>query len=353
VEHYVDYYEARQHLNLSDVAFEIIESDKTVFLEKASRQRIINTILRNYMDDADASIDIAAARYAEGLRSRLVSIADDEKKNKIISALVDAYRNNLIQIATHYPNGHSFKMQLDKENFETMLKWKDNGDYYKGKQGRFLKAVIEEYARKTQYEREGILLRETIEDLQSCIDAQQLVVITLNGSKRSRHEIRPYMICCDSGCNYHYLVGMARMAGTSYPERIASYRISRIVSIRRSRSRSGKITATQAREIAQKLRDNGVQFLLQDSETILVRLTGQGKRKYDSQAHLRPFLTECKSHPDGSWLLTFDCTQMQAEFYFFKFGADAIIESPLELRDIFLRKYQDAVEQYNSKGGTD
>ena len=59
MDYYSDYYEARQHLNLSEFAFEIIENDKYVFLEKASRQRIINMVLQNYMDNADASIDNA------------------------------------------------------------------------------------------------------------------------------------------------------------------------------------------------------------------------------------------------------------------------------------------------------
>lgn len=349
MEYYSNYYEARQHLNLSEFAFEIIENDKSVFLEKASRQRIINLILHNYMDSANASIDIAIARYREDLLSRLLSIPDGEKKDDVISTLVDAYRHELVQTATNYPKGRAFKMQLDKENYQAMAEWRDANGYYDGIAGHFLKAVIEEYARKTQYEREGILLRESVDELQSCIDAQQLIVITLNGLHRSRHEVRPYSICCDRGCNYHYLVGMTRKAGTTYPERIASYRISRINAIRRSHSRSGKITVAQAREIEQKLRDDGVQFLLQDSETIQVRLTEQGKKMYDSQVHLRPLYTEYKALPDGSWSYTFDCTQMQAEFYFFKFGADAVIEHPLELKERFSYKYQKAVEQYKKK----
>lgn len=343
---YYSYYEARQHLNLSELAFEIIENDKAAFLEKPSRQRIINMVLRNFMDSADALIDTSTARYEEALRLRLLAIPDGEKKNEIISALVETYRHDLVQTSTHYPKGHAFKMQLDKENFEAMMEWRDVGGYYGGIPGRFLKAVIEEYARKTQYEREGILLRGSIEELQSCIDAHQLVVITLNGIRQSRHEVRPFLICSDPGCNYHYLVGMTRKAGTAYPERVASFRISRINAIKRSYSRSGKITSVQAREIEQKLRDDGVQFLLQDSETIRVRLTAQGKKMYDSQAHLRPRFSESKELSDGSWLFSFGCTQMQAEFYFFKFGADATIEHPSELKERFLNKYLMAVDSY-------
>lgn len=353
MECYSDYYEARQHLNLSEFAFEIVENDKSVFLERSSRQGIINTILRNYMDSADASIDNAIARYRDDLLSRLRSISDGEQKTDIITSLVDTYRQEIVHTATSFPKGHAFKIQLDKENYEAMQEWRDVGGYYEGVPGRFLKAVIEEYARKTQYEREGILFRNLIEELQSCIDAQQLVVITLNGPNHTRYEVRPHLICCDPGCNYHYLVGMTRKSGTTYPERIASYRISRINTIKRSHSRSGKITAVQAREIDRKIRDDGVQFLLQDSEAICVRLTEQGKKMYDSQAHLRPIFTECRKLPDGSWRYSFECTQMQAEFYFFKFGADAVIEHPLVLKTKFTNKYRDAIERYKPNGGAE
>lgn len=347
------YYEARQHLNLSELAFEIIENDKTIFLERSSRQGIINLILRNYMDSADASIDTAIARYKDELLTRLLLIHDGEEKTKIVATLVDTYRQELVQAATHYPKGHPFKIQLDKSNYDAVLEWRDERDYYEGIPGRFLKAVIEEYARKTAYEREGIILRDRIEELQSCIDAQQLMVITLNGPYHTRYEVRPHSICSDPGCNYHYLVGMARKAGTSNSECVASYRVSRINAIRRSHSRSGKITISQARDIEQKLHNDGVQFLLQDSETIRVRLTEHGKKMYDSQAHLRPVFTECRELQDGSWLYSFDCTQMQAEFYFFKFGADAFIEHPRELRVKFATKFRNAIEQYKANGGVE
>ena len=343
---YRDYYQARQHLNLSELAYEIIENDKAVFLEKPSRQRILNLIVRNYMDSADAAVDNALEKYREELLSQLKTIPDGETKNDCIATLLAAYRDKLLSISTTYPKGHSFKFQLDKANFDAVMDWRDDNCYYEGVPGRLLKAVIEEYARKTEYEREGILLREKIEELQLCIEAQQLVVLTLNGSDHTRHEVRPYSICSDSGCNYHYLVGLTRKAGTTYPERIASYRLSRINTIKRSHLRSGKITVVQAREIEQKIRDNGVQFLLQESETICVRLTERGKKMYDSQAHLRPVFSECRKLPDGSRKYTFDCTQMQAEFYFFKFGSDAEIIEPHSLRELFKSQYTLALEKY-------
>ena len=43
---------------------------------------------------------------------------------------------------------------------------------------------------------------------------------------------------------------------------------------------------------------------------------------------------------------TFKCTEQQAEYYFFKFGADAIIEEPISLRKQFEDKYKLAISKY-------
>ena len=43
----------------------------------------------------------------------------------------------------------------------------------------------------------------------------------------------------------------------------------------------------------------------------------------------------------------FNCTKAQAEFYFFKFGSDAEILSPVDLRDKFALMYKDAAAVYH------
>ena len=341
-----EYYESCQHLNLSQHAYDVLESDQYEFLDKPSFARILNMVLSSYMEDADASIDNALVRFKAELDERLSAIPDNSTKQAIVSTLIDHYREELVTTANNYPKEHAFKFRLDKENYASVQEWRDDNDYYAGSPGRFLKAVIEEYARKPLFNREGIILRDKIAGLQACIDNHQLIVVTIRGPSRSRFEVRPFSIEHDPGYNYHYLVGYSRKAGTSYEERPVSFRLSRISSIRRSHARSGKVTVEQKRDIIKKLQSVGVQFLLQEPDAIRLKLTPRGKQMYEFQAHLRPAFTNRQECEDGAWIYEFSCTQMQAEFYFFKYGAEVEILFPSTLRNLFSNRYRDAYGLY-------
>ncbi len=347
-----DYTEARQHLNLSQAAYDVLDSDRYEFLAKPSLAGIVNQVLRCYMDASDASIDRALSKYRESLCETLAGIPEGAVKKAVVEALTERRRRELRGSAGAHPREKAFKLRLDEDVFNAMQDWRDDGDDYSGRPGNFLKAVIEEYAEKPLLERESILLRDRIEKLRYYIDSNQLIVITLKdhgqkARKPQRYEVRPYSVVHDPGFNYHYLTGFSRRAGTDDPETPASFRISRIEdNIRPSRARSGKITAEQKREMEKKLRNEGVQFLLGRSETIRVKLTAYGKRMYETQAHLRPPFVERKKCEDGSWSYEFNCTQTQAEYYFFKFGTDAHVESPAALQARFRRKYEAAAASY-------
>ena len=174
-----EYYEARQHLNLSHLAYETIESDKFMFQEKPSMSKILNRIFTMYRDYADASIANACARYKEDLESRVKSISDGAVKTELISALTQSYKEELIEKANSYPRGRQFKFQLNRQNYEYIMDWHDTEKAYGDSAGRFIKAVLEEYARKPLVEREAILLREMIEMVNACVESHLSLAITL------------------------------------------------------------------------------------------------------------------------------------------------------------------------------
>ncbi len=351
-----DYQFARQRLNLSQAAADVLENDRHEFLERSSFAGIVNLVLRSFMEDSDASIDNALQRRRAELAVILADVPEGAAKQAAIGALLERRREELFSAARRYPRGMTRTFRLDQDNYQFVQEWRDVSDCYGGRPGLFLKAVVEEYAEKPLYEREAILLRDRMDELDACIKAHQLIVVTLKGNTPGkggpkRYEVRPHSIEHDPGFNYHYLVGYSRRAGTEDLETPASFRLSRIAGIRRSHARSGKVTAEQKREITKKLQTDGVQFLLQESEPIRLKLTGRGKQMYESQGHLRPPFVRREEREDGSWNYEFNCTQTQAEYYFFKFGADAEVESPPGLRERFRKKYADAARRYGPEGG--
>lgn len=111
------YREARQHLNLSYAAYDIIELDKAAFLPRASRNRILNLVLSLYRETADASIVTACDAYQEKLEQELKDLPDTSEKEALIAKLRETRCAELIQSASAYPAGTAFKFQLDRENY--------------------------------------------------------------------------------------------------------------------------------------------------------------------------------------------------------------------------------------------
>lgn len=74
---------------------------------------------------------------------------------------------------------------------------------------------------------------------------------------------------------------------------------------------------------------------------IHVRFTKAGVYKYRRQTHLRPPLVR-----EQDDVYVFRCTTAQAEFYFFKFGRDAEILLPVDLRERFKSMYEAAANTY-------
>lgn len=196
---------------------------------------------------------------------------------------------------------------------------------------------------------EGIVSRDTWELAQQIREQRRNKKIA--GSKKPVYPFTSMIECGCCGKHYQHKVNNSgkkwRNDIWACPERPVSFRVSRIKEIKRSHARSGKITEKQKYEIDKKLQTDGVQFLLQDAEPICIKLSGNGKKLYESTAHLRPpFLTRVKG-ADGNWLYTFQCTQLQAEYYFFKFGPEAEVLSPLALRSRFANRYEDARTIYS------
>ena len=337
------YYEARQHLNLSQYALDIIENDKYTFQAKPSFAQMINRVFELYRDFSNASIENASLRHLEHIRASLADEPDSPAKERIISALIDRYKAELISTANSYPRECPFKVQLNRRNYDYLTEWRDVDGAYDDIPGRFVKAVIEEYARKPLVEREGIVFRNLIDRINTCIESHSLIAITLNNG--NRFEVRPYGVVIDQGNNYHYLVGYSRRVREEN-EHPSSFRISNIKDCEPKGGRSGRITDTQKKELDSKIRTVGVQFLLQDSELIHIRFSKRGKAMYESPANLRPALTKRREDSDGSWGFEFNCTQIQAQYYFFKFGSDAEIISPPELRKEFFEQYSKARSLY-------
>lgn len=342
-----EYQEARQHLSLSDAAWAVLQDDRQDFGGGRSWAGILNYVFAEYRDKADASISVAVERRRAQYEEKLVGVAAPAVRKAVLEALLADYTEELIKKAAQNgatpPDKESFKFRLDRDNYAFREQWLDSPDaawYYGNRFSRYLRAVLEEYAAKTVYQREAIYFDPQMRLIRAAAVNGELLRIRLKTG--SSFEVRPYGVLGDRQETYHYLVGLSRPDGTREPEKPYNFRLSNIVKLEVSFRRSGRLTEKERTDIESSIRGKGVQFLAQQRETIRIRLTEEGRRDYGSQMHLRPPAQTRTAVDDGlyRWEYTFYCTEFQAKAYFLKFCGEAKVVEPQSLRDTLAQEYR-------------
>lgn len=174
---YFDEFECdkKQHLNLSETAWLTIAQDIQHFYsdEKAeSKSGFLNIILKNFYEEADASINLRCINKREELEEifatkefRLPAGA----KDKFIDGYVNYYKKKLVSKANAHPKGHGEKFRINVGNVQLLREEVDEEDVYEYSIGLYLKALYEEYCEKASFEREQIFFKDTIEQIQYAI----------------------------------------------------------------------------------------------------------------------------------------------------------------------------------------
>lgn len=370
--------EQRQHLNLSLHARQVIESDMSTFFLEQELSGFICRVIQCFASESDASITRASRKRRDQLersvltaRYRASHPLDENLDNfdptatltdaesRTINSLVDDYIRQTLARMSSYPRDVPMKIRL-RNNIYDMVYPADRSDWPEGRYyatvGDYLKAVVEDYASRTFYEREGIICGEVLDalnlELELPLPDRRLLVIETAGRGVSANSfaVKPYAVLPDTGGNYHYLVGMSKRSDAREPYKPVSFRISRILRVRpRPKSyASGKVTQNELKDLKAALKKNGVQYLVGEASISRVNLSADGVKMFNSVLHMRPQPVSTAHLDDGSSILEFDCTEKQLSDYFFKFGSNARILAPDTLAAAFEEKYESALEVYRS-----
>ncbi len=333
----------KQHLNLSAPAFNVVQNDMFAFEEK-TLSGFINRVFENYYQQADVSISLTLNKLQGELQQLFSDIPDNDRTKKLlIKKLIRQKEISLLEKVTSYDKGVPFKFWLNKNNFNYLtenLSECTEESYYQSR-GKYIKCVIEEYARLPYVNREYIYYRPFMDSINEAIEKKkQLRVETKDGKI---YNVFPYKILSDPLSIANYLVGYSRRYGFDENDlRPCSFRIATLESVKVELSKSAFLSIDLQGILSKFISSRGVQFMVGKEADILIRLTEEGILKYQRQSHLRPPLMERR--PNNVFL--FQCTTAQAEFYFFKFGRDAEILSPTELRSKFFEMYTSAQNVY-------
>lgn len=362
--------EQRQYLNISNHAYETLVRDIGVFGEKGGMSGLVNRILLNSMEESEASISSAVERkrqeYYEIIQAEKLKGMDpiDEEPPKlssgeknVVDLLLSDHRAKLIN---HYlnelpPKEKPFTIRLQNKTYETLGPmpladscYKSNGDY--------IRAILEEYASKSIFQRETVYFKTIFETIKAKLlvpEKERLLttVKTRNVSgKLLSFRIKPVALSNESDAPYHYLIALSRPASDSRNiYNPAAFRLSRIEDIYDTKGYgSGKITAKEKRNLEDAIKMKTIPYLSDDTYDYSVELTPQGVIKYRTILHLRPSvdISQTEELKSGGQILHFRCTYRQIENYFFQFGQDARILSPEMDAARFKAGYKAAYETY-------
>ena len=353
--------EHKQSINLTSYAESILKEDLELFAPDQTATGFLNDIIERYCDIADASIHTAIvrqrARLSHALDQDLSLSAEltDGQKESVIRLLDSETEYRLLDKGPLYESGRTFTFRLNNRNYEHFfndgsLDWPD-ANYYNGYFSRYLKAIVEEYCRLPLFCREEIYFREFIETIETAIASARMLRVEMFSPLTGGEtwDVRPFGIQPNASHLYHYLVGKSVEAGgLRKNEKIASIRLCRIrklTILSKKTSRSGMLSAAEKKEIRQKISNNTVAFLIGEEEEIVVRLSKIGEKMYKNTLFLRPIIQKI----DESGCYHFQCTRMQARQYFIRFGAEAEIISPPDLRKEFADMYKKASGVYSEE----
>lgn len=348
----------RQHINLSQYAYDVIRNDSLTFLGILNISGFINTIVENVKVD---SFDDISLIEEERIKAELSDYSNSKKalilkqsELDIIHKIAVARFFHELNSSKKYQKNVSLKIKLNKklhnEFYPNNSDW--DGEKYNLSQGEYIKSIIEAYARKTYYERESVFYKERIEDFNTMLSTSDSEKKILSISLKDERKLycKPYRLSEEYETSCHYLIGLFAKEGDS-EFTIASIRLSRIAEIKaRGKSfGSGKISGREIKSIEKRIKESGIPYLLGKPEQYIIKLTKMGMTLYDYKSSERPVYDELIfNDQEESYTMKITATRRQIKNYFLAFGKEAIIISPNETRLWLKEKYNDAFCAYDS-----
>ena len=344
----------RISLSLSQEAYSIIRFDMEIFQTESKLDGFINRIIENFKETSNASISLAKERERDKYVSWIKSVSGvntiSAEESACLDRLIEGYAEDLKTKMNSFKNGVPLKPRIKNKNYDILRLGQSDfqEEEFYPREGKYIKALLEEYSQLPFLMRERIYFKDIIDDINASISLGSVLKFEYTNRRQQKKTttVRPYKIASSSLLPFNYLLALPTNAKTI--EDIHPYRISRIEYPERL-SRTSHITREEKNDIEEYIQDKGgIQYLSSEISEVTVALSEQGYKLFKSILHLRPMITGIPVREDDKWILKFICTDEQIKNYFFQFGQNAEIVSPAILRQEFAEHYRAALEMYKA-----
>lgn len=227
--------------------------------------------------------------------------------------------------------GSYFKIRLNNKTFHFLSSLcecldEDLSATFENSMPLLIKCIFESYTRLIFADRERIVLKDILMTIDHSIKKHQQLKLTLFNTKTTW--LSPISVNLAKEGSFSYLVGLDSNRS------IKTVRISRISQLL-SMKKALIPTKDERIEIDKRLAKYGPTFAAQNTQLIKVRLSPKGIQSYEYSVIHRPIHT-CIENGN---IYVFECSEMQALYFFFRFAGEAEILEPLSLRNKFKDLY--------------
>ena len=304
--------------------FEFTKNDESVNLNAFLKTLIVNYFDR-YRHDSE--------HLLSGIMQDLTAITAISVKDaalladKIISTYIkkdslDDSKNSALTLTVSGPSYEILKIIENNMLKDTSL-------------SRYLKDMFNAYLSIPRSEREGIIFKDTYEDITRALKEHRILSFTntTTGDEKA-YLVEPYIIAPSKEEQCNYLLCKDRK--TRKPR---TFRISRLRSVFVTPDTFPVDPDTQ-----KELREKAIRSPHSVSLTVqaVVRLNPYGVKKFKAITKNRPIVSKIEGD-----LYYFDWPELQLEEYFKRFGKDAIVIEPASLKEKIKKFYYYGLKEYN------
>jgi len=295
-----------------------------------------NALLTNLIVNYSSVFELRQAELADKIRHTLEKSANLNEQNinnlccEILEKVNDDFSADAVE---KYSSLVSLKPTKESQALiDYTEEYKLNGcslsEYYRN--------MFSRYASFSQDKREQIIFKKQYDAVTMAIKQNKRIFITTRNEPTRKLEIQPFALSQSKEEMHTYVLAKFKRA-------CRTYRLSRILSVA-ILSENNQFNKDDI-AIFEKMQTFGPQFFYKPyEEDIVVKLTNDGIHKFHTMYVHRPIPKRINGD-----LYNFDCSTMQVLTYFSRFGADALIVSPKNIRNIMLAFHKKALVAYTSQ----
>lgn len=361
--------EERQHINISESTYETLTYDIERF-KLSSFSELTNLIIENGLSTLPANptgyLNEQYNLYSKILKKNMsvksskknMSATDTtiynndytKKSENITSDTKNIIDNILYDITETAKNSFKEKYYKNIKGIQKNIHYSKNAiqllcasntaitDIYR-RPGKFVCALFDTYAQLKDTERDLIIKKDIYNTIVEAIHQKNIVKIQMYNN--NSYYIKP--ISVHTYINYTYIICKSCNACDSINGEYVDMnpRLSNVISAVNTHN-IYEMSDSDIAIIQKKIATNKAAYFYSSSENIQIKLSKTGQKMYETILHQRPSYISS----DGD-VYTFNCTKRQIYNYFFKFGKEAVILSPQDLKQEFIQKYKESYEIYN------